>query len=142
MVLRRTVYALGMLAVILGLSQMAFPSWWIGVSPKLVASTALCVGWGLFAGIVGGALIVAALRRLVGLGLFVLILGGLMLASGVAFIVHPSFARDIVAAFVVNPAPSLKLVITFGAGVARVVLGALLIYAYYRPPGDRAQKQG
>lgn len=142
MVIRRIVFALGLLAVIVGLSQTAFPSWWIGVSPKLVASTALCVGWGLFAGIVGVALIVAALRRLVGLGLFVLILGGLMLAGGVTFVVHPAFARDIVGAFVVNPAPSLRIAITFGAGVVRVILGALLLFAYYRPPGDGAQRQG
>jgi hypothetical protein len=126
MVLRRIVLPIGVLVLILGLSQVVAAQWWLRVMPSILTLPSLRI-FGVVALLMGIALLAAAVRREVSLRIFVLILGVLMLLGGVAMLACPAAMREVVNSFFLSRPHSSQLIMTMVFGVVRAIVGALLI---------------
>ena len=128
MVLRRIVLPIGVLVLILGLSQVVAAQWWIRVMPSILTLPSLRI-FGVVDLLMGTALLAAAVRREVSLRIFVLILGVLMLLDGVARLACPAAMREAVNSFFLGRPHSSQLIMIMVRGVVRAIVGALLIYS-------------
>ena len=129
MVLRGFVILVGVLIVIIGLSQVITPAWWLNsIMPALMGLPALRI-IGIVAIVIGGLFTLAVLRGVVGLRLFVLILGLLMLVGGIVIVFDPILMKNGVYAFFLNRGTGAQLTATRVAGIFRTLIGIALVYA-------------
>ena len=128
MVLRRIVLLIGVLVLILGLSQVVAAQWWLRVMPSILTLPSLRIN-GVVDLMMGIALLAAAARREVSLRIFVLILGVLMLVDGVAMLAWPAAMREAVNSLFLSLPHSFQLTMTMVHGVVWGIVGALLIYS-------------
>ena len=128
MVLRRIVLLIGVLVLILGLSQVVAAQWWLRVMPSILTLPSLRIN-GVVDLMMGIALLAAAARREVSLRIFLLILGVLSLLGGVAMLACPAAMREAVNSFFLSRPHSSQLTMTMVSGVVRAIVGALLIYS-------------
>jgi hypothetical protein len=132
MVLRWIVLIIGVLVLLLGVSQIFWASWWLSILPSVMALQTLRI-LGIVALVIGVTLTLAAARRAVGLRILVYILGLLMLISGIALVIDPMFMKNTVYSFFLNKEPGPQMMLTRIGGVIRALIGAALIYAAARP---------
>lgn len=133
MAIRRIVAFLSVLVVIIGLSQLVAASWWADAVNRVVSSLWL-VAFGIIALLYGGLLLIVVAERQIGLRLFVAIIGVLTLAGGVMMLVAPEFARDLVNAMIVQRSRGFQVFLVSASGLARMVIGLLILYAFVKRP--------
>ena len=133
MVIKKIILIIGILVVLVGLSQVLFASWWLAVYPSFLV-TGWLAAFGIFAIILGCIMLIAAVEKLVLLrGLF-FVLGAIILGVGIIAVLSPSFMCDLGNALVVKRSQGVQMVEIRGAGVLRMILGALIIYAVVKAP--------
>jgi hypothetical protein len=127
MLIRRIVLVLGVLVVLIGLSQVLAASWWLRIMPGMMGSHGMRI-LGIVALLIGAVLVDAWIRRAVGLRPFVLVIGALMLVGGVVLLINPGTMNAMWASFMNRPHES-QMTMTWIAGLVRAAIGALLVYA-------------
>lgn len=133
MIVRRIILVIGVLTALVGLTQLAFTSWWLQAFGYI-----LVTGWlpalGVLAIVIGCVMLIAAVERLVLLrGLFV-VLGIIELVVGILVALNPTMIRELAQALVLNRQPGFQVFEVWIGGAVRVIIGGLLIYAVVRAP--------
>ena len=133
MIVRKIILAIGVLSALVGLTQLAFASWWLQVFPDILFSSWL-PAIGVLAIIIGCVMLIAAAERLVLLrGLFV-VLGIIELVVGILATVNPTMMRELAQALVLYRQPAFQVFEAWAGGAVRVILGVVIIYAVVRAP--------
>lgn len=132
MVVRRTIGVVGVLLLLVGLFEIAFPGRAISLTKAVAHLVWLRITGGIGAA-VGVVLLIAYFNRLVGLRLFVLILGIYMIAAGLIALAGPELMRDLIYALLLRRAPAFQLVVLWVSGLVRIALGIALLYSVARP---------
>jgi len=127
MIIRRIVLVLGVLVVVLGLSQVVAASWWLRIMPGIMGPHGMRI-LGVVALLIGIVLVDAGVKHAVGLRAFVLVIGALMLVGGVVLLVNPGMMNAFWASWMSRPHGS-QMTMTWIAGLIRAVIGVLLVYA-------------
>ena len=133
MALRKIILVLAVLVILIGASQLVLMSWWPNVLRAFTNLVALRL-LGLVGLFMGGAILLGAVQRLVGLRLFMSILGFYALASGFILLANPGLMRDLIYAIFLNRGSAFRVMILLFGGTIRIVIGAAMLYAVYRPP--------
>lgn len=128
-VLRTLVLILGLILIVIGVSQPIFADFWYCASKSIVQSAACERIAGAFAVIFGLALILAAVNRVVAIPGLVFVLGVIMFLPGIYILFRP----DIIAvmtnnAFLNRPSGERRLVLLY-AGIIRAIIGVVLVAA-------------
>lgn len=133
MIVKKIIFAIGVLSALVGLTQLAFVFWWLQVFPYILV-TGWLAAFGILAIIIGCVMLIAAAEKLVLLrGLFV-VLGIIELMVGILAALNPSMMRDLAQALVLNRSLAYQIFAVWIGGVVRVILGVLIIYAVVRAP--------
>lgn len=135
MVIRSLVFVIGILIVVIGVSQMAAANWWIDIMPKLMQPMNLQI-LGIIALVIGLILTTAALRHLVSLRPLVLVLGILMCLGGILLLANPCGAGETVRAMILSRPHEAQALMAQVGGLVRALIGVALIYAGSKRVGD------
>lgn len=137
MVIRGSLYVFAILILLVGVSQLIFPFWWMNQALSLVNSSWLYV-FAVIGIVMGFLLIIAAKRRLIGLRTFMYILGSIVVVFGIVFIANPGSAYDMTKALFVDHSRNYMIGMMMLSGVIRTGLGIIIIYALSRPPASES----
>ena len=135
MALRKIILVLAVLVILIGASQLVLMSWWSDIMRAFTNLLFLRI-LGLVALFMGGAILLGAVQRLVGLRLFMTILGLYALASGLVLLANAGLMRDLVYALFLNRGSAFRVMILLFGGTIRIIIGAAMLYAVYRPPAQ------
>lgn len=136
MVIRGLVYVFAVIAILVGISLLIFPFWWVDTALILVNSSWYYLIAATTA-IFGGVLLIAAIRRLVGLRIFVGILGAIILIVSLIYLANLDIAQNMVNALLLQRPRSYQLVIMLFGGIIRIGIGIALLYALAKTPTRR-----
>ncbi len=132
MVLRAIVAAIGILVMLVGLTELIFPDRLIEATDALMRPTALRI-LGIVELVLGLILIAAALNRAIGLTTFALILGTYVILIGIALIVAPGRLIGLSNALLLDASPATQSAVLGLSGVVRILIGAALFWSTMRP---------
>ena len=139
MVIRRIVRVLGAVIGLVGVSQIIWADWWLGVTRSVVETPGLRF-IGLLVLAIGAVLAYAGFRRVVGLGLFVAIIGLLTLLGGALMLLNFALMKDFTA-LVLNRSQGFQVFWMRSAGIVRLAVGIALVYAAMRPEHKAAPEE-
>ncbi|MCL5103491.1 MAG: hypothetical protein M1133_05175 [Armatimonadetes bacterium] len=140
MIIRRIIIILTALVVAVGVSQLVAPSWWAEIVPNMLESPWSTV-FGVIALLYGGLLLVAVAERLIGLRLFVAVIGLLSMAGGIVMLAATGLAQDLVNALITNRAHGFQIIVVWVSGLARTIIGVLVLWAITERPVDQPRNQ-
>jgi hypothetical protein len=131
--MRKVLYVLAALVIVVGLSQFVFPDWWMErVSGWADARWFALLG--LPALVFGALLILGALLNLMALRGFFLVLGLLTCVTGGVMLANPALMRDLIYALYLNRSGGSQVVLTRMAGLVRMAVGLAMLYALITAP--------
>lgn len=133
MALRRIVALLGVLLILVGLSQLAWAGWWTGAVRSIYDAPLLLRLLGVVGIVFGAILITAAAKRIVGLRALMYVVGVYSALTGLLVLASPSFGEDLVYAMMLGRSHAFRVLVIWIAGVIRIALGVALLYALRRP---------
>jgi hypothetical protein len=132
MVIRRIIGILAVLIILVGLMEIIFPTFSIGLTNGLAHLV-----WLRLTGVLGVAIgvvfLVAYAKRLVGLRLFVLIMGIYMTVAGLFIFASPDLMLELLGVLFLNRRPGYQSTVLWTSGLLRIALGCALLYAVAKP---------
>jgi uncharacterized protein YjeT (DUF2065 family) len=126
-ILRGIVYLLGLILIIVGISQPLLPKFWLRISQAIASSDSQLRIFGIVAVIFGVVLILASIKRAVALIPFVLALGIIALGFGVVMLVSPGSIGELMDVVFLKRPQSRQHELLWVAGGIRVIFGIMLI---------------
>ncbi|MCE5323819.1 TMEM43 family protein [bacterium] len=131
-VLRGVVFILGLILIIVGISQPLLPKFWIRVSRGIVESESQIRVFGAVAVFFGAILLISAIKRAVAFIPYVAALGLVAFAFGIVMLINPGAMTELMGTIFSNRSEAMQYQILWIAGIIRVVFGALLLLAVTR----------
>ena len=132
MVIRGILYIFAVLIILLGVSQLIFPFWWVKTALSVVDPSRIYL-FAVIGIILGTLLIIAAKRGLIGLRTFMYIFGLIVIVSGIIYLINPGIPRETIRALFVDQPRGCSIGIIILSGLIRTVIGSIIIYALGRP---------
>jgi uncharacterized membrane protein len=140
MALRKILFVLAIVVILMGLSQIVFARWWVRHLPSYIESRSF-YAWGVLPLLFGVILLIGILERVVGCRPFLSIVSLLSIIGGVVVIAQPEFAKDFVSAVFLKRSYSIKLLDLWLGGLVRILIGLTILYGLLRPePPDRLKQ--
>jgi hypothetical protein len=141
MQLRRLVVLIGIIAVIVGISQIIITHRVEVMTKHYIAGSSiyLLAAVSLLFGII---LAWAGATRHVRLFRLILVIGVLMIIAGLFIGILPGMSRELIYTFYFNKPESTRKIIAWAGGLIRILLGTIIIYAGMHPPIPRTPRLG
>lgn len=133
MILRRVVMVIGLVVVLVGLTEIIIPAQMLDFTDMLMRPVVIRL-LSVVELALGVILIVAALKRLVRLRTFVLILGIYLAVLSVVLFAAPYFLIDMVNAILLYRPHGVQMTVLWASGLLRIALGGALLWAVDRTP--------
>ena len=130
MVIRDILIAIGLLMILVGISQFVLGTWWNGVSRKIIDSTRLRI-LGLIGLLIGGLFVYAAVEAVVNLHWYFWFLGLWSIVFSLVIIINPAFARRYSESVYLDRPRNEQLRFLYILGLIRILLGAIILYAVF-----------
>ncbi|MEN6358052.1 MAG: hypothetical protein ABFD83_13325 [Armatimonadota bacterium] len=127
--LRAVVFLLGLILILVGISQPLLPGFWIRISQGIVESESQIRIFGVVAVLFGAVMLLAAIKRAVALIPFVAALGVVALVFGIVMLINPERISGLMGTIFLNRPQYAQLKILWIAGIVRVIFGILLLLA-------------
>ena len=131
--MRKVLYVLAALVIVVGLSQFVYPGWWMQRMSEWVDASWFAL-LGFLALIFGVLVILGVLLHMMALRGFFLVLGLLTLIVGGVMLASPALMRDFCYAVFLNRSSGYQFVMTRVAGLARMAVGLVMLYALIKAP--------
>ncbi|MGB9620343.1 MAG: hypothetical protein ACPL7K_08015 [Armatimonadota bacterium] len=136
MAIRKILFAVAGIIVLLGASQLVFAGWWVERVLGIVESSLFYL-WGLPGLLFGVVLLIGIMDRAVGLRLFLAAVAVISIVVGGVLLAQPEFARDVLGTLFVKRSPAAQKFDLLLGGLVRIAVGAILFYALMTPEGSR-----
>jgi len=133
MILRRVVMVIGLVVVLVGLTEIIIPAQMLDFTDMLMRPVVIRL-LSVVELALGVILIVAALKRLVRLRTFVMILGVYLAVLSAVLFAAPYFLIDMVNAILLYRPHGVQMTVLWASGLLRIALGGALLWATARPP--------
>jgi|YNPNPStandDraft_1061719.scaffolds.fasta_scaffold50522_2 hypothetical protein len=134
MAIRKILFVVAGIVVLVGASQIVFAAWWVDRIPRIAASGYFYL-LGLPGLLFGVVLLIGIMERAVGLRFLLTVVAILSMIVGGVLLAQPEFVRDILDAVFVNRSHLVQVFDSLLGGLVRTVVGALLLYALIKPEG-------
>lgn len=132
MAIRKILYVVAILIVLLGLSQLVFTNWWLERVPDLIRSSRLYL-WGLPGLILGVLVLVGVLEKALGLRLLLGIWAILVIGCSCLLLIQPESVRNWLYTIFMDRPHWWQMSFTWVSGLVRILLGVIILYALMRP---------
>lgn len=131
-ILRGIVYLLGLILIIVGISQPLLPKFWLRVSHTIAGSDSQLRIFGIVAVFFGAVLLLSAVKKAIALIPFVAALGIIALGIGVVLLINPGSMRDLMDMIFLKRPQYRQHELLWIAGLVRVLFGIILILSVAR----------
>ncbi len=140
MAIRKILYVIAAVVVLVGASQLVFTGTWVERLPGVVDSDSFYL-LGLPGVLFGIVVLIGIMERAVGLRLFLGIVSVLSIAGGGFLLVRPQSTRDVVCALVLDRSHAVQVFDMWLIGAIRVFIGIAMLYALIRPESPPPEPQ-
>ena len=131
--LRGLVLVLGVLVILVGVSLVIMPGWWLNMVKTSVDTSSIRL-WSIAGIVFGVILLLAAAAREISMIWLMGIIGAISLVFGLVMIIEPSLFRSWTDTMFFNRPPHTQIMMAVIGGLVRIVLGALMIVAAVNRP--------
>ncbi|MCX8052502.1 MAG: hypothetical protein N3B12_01730 [Armatimonadetes bacterium] len=132
MAIRKILYILAVIVVLIGVSQLVFARWWLDRMPDLVHSGSFYL-WGLPSVLFGVLLLIGIMERAVGLRLFMGIVSVISVIGGGTVLARPDSARRAIDWLLLDRSYGFQIFEIWLTGLIRMAIGVSLFWALIRP---------
>jgi len=129
--IRKILFALAAIVVLVGASQLVFASWWLVKSRDAVDSSHFYL-FGLTGVVFGLLVLIAVMEKAVGLRLFMAAIALLTMASGALVLANPAMMRGFAYSGIFDRSPEFQVLAIRLAGGLRVAIGIVMLAALFR----------